>query len=362
MGSAGPREGCVFHKRHESTALAMQHFERSVDPSTALRTLLDRAIPELEDMGLCLAYMVTRDGTIKDPSELTCLVLGYHPLELHGLNVAMLQPGEGISQTQLRETSTKVGQLVTDLCKARLTSDPPELRSDSHLVVERDDPARSSRCCDELERERHRIASELHDQVEQTFFAIGLSVAATLDSHKYEADAAELTDALRRVGELARSGADHLRTAIFGLKQAEYADVGLVTTLRDMVQSFQYRTGIATDLVLHGPSMDVAGEVSDVLQAVAGEALMNVERHAHASAVVLKLRTCPRTITLTVTDNGADPPRLALKHRGMSTIHFGLAGLAERVQGMRGTFRAGPGRESGFVVHARLPLRNGQAC
>ena len=225
----------------------------------------------------------------------------------------------------------------------------------------REDLASGSTSLDALEDERRRIARDLHDEVEQTFFAIALSVASALDSRHHQPDSAELAEVLRRVSELAQSGAERLRAAIFGLRHAEYSGISLVMTLRDLAQSFELRTGIATDLVLHGPRVDIADEVSELLQAVAHEALVNVERHAHASAVVLKLRTQPRTIWLTVSDDGAGAPRLAIPRLGTSTIHFGLAGLAERVQRMNGTFRAGPGPEIGFVVRARLPRSAGLA-
>jgi signal transduction histidine kinase len=161
---------------------------------------------------------------------------------------------------------------------------------------------------------------------------------------------------LRRIGELSAAGAEQLRSAIFALKQRESAPIGLVATLRTLARSFEQRTGVDTDLLVSGVAKEISDELGEAVHAIAREALANVERHAHASSVVLELHFRARTIQFVVQDDGAGSHRPALNRNGSSTKHFGLAGLRERVRALHGGFHAGPNPSGGFTVRARIPL------
>jgi signal transduction histidine kinase len=207
--------------------------------------------------------------------------------------------------------------------------------------------------------ERRRIARDLHDHVEQTFFAIALAASDALAHPDPDGSPAAWAETLARVGDLSTAGAEQLRGAIFALNHADLADRGLVPALWKLVRSFQQRTGVEADLVLTGAQRQVPTEVAAALHATAREALTNVERHARAGAVVLGLHVNARSITLTVHDDGGGASSLVLKRIANSTTHFGLRSLRERVRRLHGTFASGPGPDGGFLVRARIPLQAG---
>lgn len=215
------------------------------------------------------------------------------------------------------------------------------------------DAAQTERLRDD---ERRRIARDLHDHVEQIFFAIGLTATAAFDRRQDDPNATELTDALQHVGHLSASGAEHLRGAIFALRHADFGTFGLVSSLRNAVEIFQQRTGVEADLLVTGTESEMPSEVTETLHAVVHEALANIERHARATSVVLKLQLRSRSVTLTINDDGVGAPRLVLEKLDSSALHFGLAGLRERVRRIKGSFGAAPGANGGFVVRTRLPL------
>jgi PAS domain S-box-containing protein len=206
-----------------------------------------------------------------------------------------------------------------------------------------------------LDDERERIARELHDRVEQTFFSIGLSVNAVLTSMS-AASMDSLRSALAVIRTSAQQGAEDLRAAIFPLSRTEVCDLELVQALWQLVREFQKRTGLEADLVESGEARRIPPEVAGVLHAVAREGLANVEQHARAAAVVVSLRFDPQALTLTVQDDGVGASALVLSTLADSATRFGLNGSHDRVERLGGTFTAEPGEDEGFVVRARVPL------
>jgi signal transduction histidine kinase len=206
-----------------------------------------------------------------------------------------------------------------------------------------------------LEDERKRIARELHDRVEQTFFSIGLSVSA-LRANPVPPLVEPIRDALAGIQASASQGAEDLRAAIFALNRAEVHDLGLVRALWQLVREFQEETGLEADLVESGAERRAPPEIAEVLHAVAREGLANVVQHARATAVVVSLRFEPEIVALAVQDDGVGAPPLVLDTLAESATRFGLSGLREQVARVGGTFTAGPGTDGGFVVRASVPL------
>jgi two-component system sensor histidine kinase DesK len=81
------------------------------------------------------------------------------------------------------------------------------------------------------------------------------------------------------------------------------------------------------------------------------EAVTNVQRHAHASRVHVKVRVQDRTLALTVTDNG----------RGGAIVPGnGLSGMRERLAAVGAELRVDSTRGRGTVVSATLQLPAGE--
>jgi signal transduction histidine kinase len=89
---------------------------------------------------------------------------------------------------------------------------------------------------------------------------------------------------------------------------------------------------------------------SDVVR-IAGEALTNVGKHAHAREAVLRLDAVGRRLRLVVADAGA-----GFRLRGARARGFGLLGIDDRARllGGRATVQSAPGR--GTTVTVTIPL------
>ncbi|MBL6464345.1 MAG: ATP-binding protein, partial [Senegalimassilia sp.] len=102
---------------------------------------------------------------------------------------------------------------------------------------------------------------------------------------------------------------------------------------------------------------------------VAREACTNAVRHARAQRVSLRFAVEDGAATLSVIDDGAgcgaaaQPADMAAPQlpRAADGAGHGVAGMAERIHVLGGSFSAGDGENGGFCVRASIPLRGTEA-
>lgn len=174
-----------------------------------------------------------------------------------------------------------------------------------------------------VSRERNRLARELHDTLAHSLAALSVQLEAlrTLLTH----DPAAAQDALNDVTALARNGLEESRQAIQSLRTDPLKTLGLVGALRSTLQAFQARTGVQADLSVAGKELDLTDEEAQALFRIADEALTNVERHAAAQQVTVRLAFGNDRIDLVIQDDGVgfDPA-------AVDPDRYGLTGIQER--------------------------------
>jgi signal transduction histidine kinase len=176
------------------------------------------------------------------------------------------------------------------------------------------------------ERERSRLARELHDSVTQTVFSMNLTVqSARLLLEKQPARAARQ---LERLEELAAGAMGEIQALVSQLRPQSVAEEGLPTALRRLAAERQARDGLQVTL-------DMAGErafpeaVAAGLFRIAQEALANVVKHSGTHEAIVRLNLAGGASFLEVEDGGLGfDPQVALGRRG----HLGLAGMDERAR------------------------------
>jgi signal transduction histidine kinase len=174
-----------------------------------------------------------------------------------------------------------------------------------------------------VSRERNRLARELHDTLAHSLAALSVQLEAlrTLLTH----DPAAAQDALNGVTALTRNGLEESRQAIQALRTDPLKTLGLVGALRNTLQAFQARTGVQANLSVAGNELDLTDEEAQALFRIAEEALTNVERHAAARQVTVRLAFGNDRIDLVVRDDGVgfDPA-------AVDPDRYGLTGIRER--------------------------------
>jgi len=198
-----------------------------------------------------------------------------------------------------------------------------------------------------VEEERRLIAHELHDEFGQSVTAIrSLAMAIVTQSQN-----PHMSDAAQLISDEAGRLYDAMHGLIPRLVPLSLDTLGLADTLENLVRDWQRRYP-AVQLSARNDVSEVLGPtVTLTIYRVAQEGLINALRHAQATQVQIELHSDNGQITLTVTDDGVGlPPDWSRPG------HFGLRGLAERVEHLRGAFIAENNPPHGVRLTARIPL------
>lgn len=160
--------------------------------------------------------------------------------------------------------------------------------------------AREDRAMLAVLADRDRIGRDLHDQVIQRLFAIGLALENVARLAAEPELAGRLTAAVDEIDATIRE----IRRTIFELGSGRGALVDLRAELVQILDEQSVHLGFRPALLTDGPvDSAVPDEVRPHLLAVLRESLSNAARHARATEVAVSLRV-GADIELTVRDNG----------------------------------------------------------
>ena len=149
----------------------------------------------------------------------------------------------------------------------------------------------------------------------------------------------------------------NLRDVCFELRSPVLEDLGLATALQEQIErGLPQCVTVSVEGVTEVESEHLSPEAQVCLYRVLQEALTNVSRHSRATQVAVRLSINAQEVMLEVKDNGAG--FAAPTHLGALTRanHFGLAGMADRVEMLGGRLEIEALLGAGACVRARLPL------
>jgi signal transduction histidine kinase len=196
--------------------------------------------------------------------------------------------------------------------------------------------------------ERNRMSRELHDSVSQGLHGLVFAIHSLRNEVKEPSERAETI--LNHMEATANATLDELRTMIEELKPSLLAERGLEEALRTIAELFAQRNSVPVEFDFAVPHSLPAG-VETTIYRISQEALANIERHASAKSVSLRVGVVSGSLMLTVRDDG----------KGFDTRKLppgnGLANMRQRVEERGGTFQIISKSGLGTSVVAEFPSK-----
>ncbi len=205
------------------------------------------------------------------------------------------------------------------------------------------------------EMERQRLAYDLHDSIGQELSSIKIGMETILDQQPEACSAIKgkvtgLVDLLQGTIEAVRNLAYELRPPVLD-------QLGLVQTLQEYCEEFAARQGVQVDFYAAGmDDLDLDSDTRIALYRLVQESLNNVNKHAAASNVSVRLVASFPSIILRVEDNGVGFDVTSRMNDARNERCMGLHGMEERVNLLGGTIKIESRPMNGTRIRIEVPF------
>src|SRR5215211_5583889 len=330
-----------------------RRLESTLAPKEALSAIVEMVVRALKLPYAAIALrgdgkFVTAAEHGHPSGELEVPPLVYQSEEVGRLVVTPRTPGEAFAPADKRLLDDLAHQAGAAAHAARLTAD---LQSSRERLV------------NAREEERRRLRRDLHDGLGPTLggLTLGLDAARSMLARDPEGAEALLSELKAQTQEAVSS----VRRLVYGLRPPALDDLGLVSAIRQQASKHGYlrddlsrlageaegKNGLtfSVEAPEHLPPLPAAVEAA--CYRIAQEAIINVSRHAQASAcrISLSVDHGEHALELEITDDGVGIPEGRLAGVGMSSMR-------ERAEELGGTLDIEMGPERGTRVLASLRL------
>lgn len=204
------------------------------------------------------------------------------------------------------------------------------------------------------EKERTRIAREIHDDLGGNLTAIKMALAL-LTRRLPQAEA----DLLQKAGYLDSLVDRSIETVhrIAGDLRPSVLDFGLVAAIDWQAKEFEKQLGIPCEFMSNREEVNLHADQATALFRIFQEALTNIGKHAQASRVAVRLTRNRCNVQLEIEDNGQG---MSVSDR-MKPKSFGIRGMIERASALGGTLVVNAGKQAGTIVAITIPLTENAA-
>jgi PAS domain S-box-containing protein len=201
------------------------------------------------------------------------------------------------------------------------------------------------------ERERHRLATELHDQIGQSLVMSKMK----LDSLRGSISSGESTDVLGEVCDCLGDIIRETRTLTFELSSPILYELGFETAVTEWLdEQIREKHGIQTEFRDDGQPKSLDDDISALLFRNVRELLINIVKHAKARKVKVSVSRVDEQICVIIKDDGVgfEPAKIGSK------TGFGIFSIRERLEQLDGhlEIESEPGRGSKFTMTAPLKV------
>lgn len=201
-----------------------------------------------------------------------------------------------------------------------------------------------------LEKDRQRIARELHDTSLQNLAHLVHKIE--LSSLYIDQDILKAKLELSVVNKILKDTIGEIRNTIFDLRPMTFDDLGLKAAIERLLSCMNE----SKKYIIEQKIEDVSCETSDLIllsiYRVIQECLNNIDKHASAQNIWIKCRKKENRYIIDIRDNG----------KGFDVVdippdkHFGLSMMKERVELLKGKMTLSSEVNKGTELHVEIPL------
>ncbi len=202
------------------------------------------------------------------------------------------------------------------------------------------------------DRERGRIAGELHDQVGQHLILGKMKLHALMSELSDEDQAAMAED----IDLLLSASIQDIRSLTFQLRPPILANVGLEAAIQWLGEDLRESYGLQTEFFADLQPKPLRYEIRTTIFQVVRELLLNVIKHANSLNATINMLRDENNLSIEIIDHGRGFDPTVNNPRKHGTGGFGLFNVQKKVEYLGGQLNVDTERDKGTRVTLRVPL------
>ena len=199
-----------------------------------------------------------------------------------------------------------------------------------------------------IEKERKRIARDLHDTVSQELFAAHM-ILSGVSQQALKLDREKMQTQLQSVAAILETAQKDLRVLLLHLRPVELEEKSLVEGIQILLKELEDKSELKVSLKQNVTKLPK--KIEEHIFRIIQELISNTLRHAQASCLDVYLYQTDVELQLKVVDNG-----IGFQLGSFDDLSYGLRNIKERVEDMAGTVQLLTAPKQGLAVDIRIPL------
>ena len=199
-----------------------------------------------------------------------------------------------------------------------------------------------------IEKERKRIARDLHDTVSQELFAAHM-ILSGVSQQALKLDREKMQTHLQSVAAILETAQKDLRVLLLHLRPVELEEKSLVEGIQILLKELEDKSDLKVSFKQNVSKLPK--KIEEHIFRILQELISNTLRHAQASCLDVYLYQTDVELQLKVVDNG-----IGFQLGSLDDLSYGLRNIKERVEDMAGTVQLLTAPKQGLAVDIRIPL------
>jgi signal transduction histidine kinase len=201
----------------------------------------------------------------------------------------------------------------------------------------------------DVERERYKLARELHDELGSILTASKMDISWVIKS--IGKTHPEVADKLKKTNTYLDQGINFKRQVVQELHPSMISSFGFWPALRSLIDDAVERNKWELTMTLPDESTQINETISLVAYRIVQETLNNCNKYAKATALSIHMISDEKHLKIEIQDNG-----VGLDLDNLDTKTHGLSGMRHRVLAIGGHFEVASTLGNGLFTRAILPL------
>jgi signal transduction histidine kinase len=201
----------------------------------------------------------------------------------------------------------------------------------------------------DVERERHQLARELHDELGSILTASKMDISWVIKSIKDSHP--EIADKLKKTNSYLDQGINFKRQVVQDLHPSMISSFGFWPALQALIDDAVDRNNWALTLTLPDETTVLNETISLVAYRIVQETLNNCNKYAKATQISIHMIHDDHHLKIEIQDNGVGIDMNEVNHKT-----HGLSGMRHRVLAIGGHFEIDSSPGNGVLTRVMLPL------